>query len=79
MNPFDFQSWHPRNVRFVIAAGTNHFVGLIDDTTVLKFPVSPQEAEGVYPAEAQRFRRSVRDAAVKGLQVEEQILKSCCP
>ncbi|KAF1914157.1 kinase-like domain-containing protein [Ampelomyces quisqualis] len=59
MNPFDFQSWSPTGVRSIIAAGTNHFIGLVNDTTVLKFP---------------RFRRSVREAAVKGLQVEEQIL-----
>ncbi|KAH8721591.1 kinase-like domain-containing protein [Phaeosphaeriaceae sp. PMI808] len=75
LNPFDFQSWYPRGLRSVIAAGTNHFIGLVDDTTILKFPVSPQEADGLYPTDAQRFRRSVREAAVNGLQVEEQILE----
>jgi serine/threonine protein kinase len=75
MNPFDFHPWYPKRVRSVIAAGTNHFVGLVNDTTVLKYPASPQEADGLYPIDAQRFRRCTREVAVKGLQVEEQILR----
>jgi serine/threonine protein kinase len=74
MSPYDFQSWYPRGTSSVIAAGANHFIALVDSTTVLKFPAAPQEADDLYPPDVQKFRRSVREAAVKGLQVEEQIL-----
>jgi serine/threonine protein kinase len=75
MSLYDFQPWYPRGVRSFIAAGANHYVATFDETTVLKFPVAPREERTDYPAEVQRFRSSVRAAAVKGLEVEEQILR----
>jgi serine/threonine protein kinase len=75
MSLYDFQPWYPRGVRSFIAAGANHYVATFDETTVLKFPVAPREERTEYPAEVQRFRSSVRAAAVKGLEVEEQILR----
>ncbi|KAF2731949.1 kinase-like protein [Polyplosphaeria fusca] len=59
MNPYDFHSWYPRGTRRAIAAGANHFVATVDDTTVLKYPVAPQEAANLYLPDAQRFRRSI--------------------
>jgi serine/threonine protein kinase len=75
MSLYDFQPWYPRGVRSFIAAGANHYVATFDETTVLKFPVAPREERTDYPAEVQRFRSSVRAAAVKGLEVEKQILR----
>jgi serine/threonine protein kinase len=75
MNPYDFQPWYPKGIRSFIAAGANHYVATFDETTVLKFPVVPREERIKHPAEVQRFRSSVRAAAVKGLDVEAQILQ----
>jgi hypothetical protein len=75
MNLYDFQPWYPKGIRSVIAAGANHYVATFDETAVLKFPVVPREERMKYPAKVQRFRSSVRVAAVKGLEVEERILR----
>jgi hypothetical protein len=75
MNLYDFQPWHPKGIRSFVAAGANHYVATFGETTVLKFPVVPREEQMKYPAEVQRLRSSVRAAAVKGLEVEEQILR----
>jgi serine/threonine protein kinase len=76
MNLYDFQPWYPKGIRSFVAAGANHYIATtFDEATVLKFPVVPREEQMKYPAEVQRFRSSVRAAAVKGLEVEEQILR----
>ena len=43
--------------------------------TVLKFPIIPYEEQTKHSAEVQRFRSSVRAADMRGLEVEEQILR----
>ncbi|KAG4436401.1 hypothetical protein IFR05_008124 [Cadophora sp. M221] len=75
MNPYDFHPWYPQGIRSFVAAGANHYVATIDETTVLKFPIMPHEEQTEHSAEVQRFRSSVRAAAVRGLEVEEQILR----
>ena len=75
MNPWDFHPWYPQGIRSFVAAGANHYVATIDETTVLKFPIMPHEEQTEHPVEVQRFRSSVRAAAVRGLEVEEQILR----
>lgn len=75
MNPYDFHPWYPQGIRSFVAAGANHYVATIDETTLLKFPITPHEEQTEHPAEVQRFRSSVRAAAVRGLEVEEQILR----
>jgi serine/threonine protein kinase len=75
MNLYDFQPWYPEGIHSFVAAGANHYIATFDETTVLKFPVVPREEKTKYPTEVQRFRSSVRAAAVKGLEVEEQILR----
>lgn len=47
----------------------------MDDTTVLKFPAAPLDVDDVYPPDVKRVRRSIREIAVRGLQVEEEILR----
>jgi serine/threonine protein kinase len=73
MDPYEFPPWYPRGVGSFITFGSNHFIGSFIDTTILKFPFVPQEEDVIYSPEGQRFRSSVRDEAVKGLEVEEQI------
>ncbi|KAH7346342.1 hypothetical protein BKA65DRAFT_551254 [Rhexocercosporidium sp. MPI-PUGE-AT-0058] len=75
MNPYDIHPWYPQGIRSFVAAGANHYIATIDETTVLKFPIIPHEEQTELPAEVQRFRSSVRAAAVRGLEVEEQILR----
>jgi hypothetical protein len=41
INLYDFQPWYPNGIRSFIAAGANHYVATVDQTTVLKFPVVP--------------------------------------
>ncbi|PVH79411.1 kinase-like protein [Cadophora sp. DSE1049] len=36
-------AWYPRGVKRVIASGSNSFIGLIDENTVLKYPQLPLE------------------------------------
>jgi hypothetical protein len=76
MNPFEFLPWYPKGVKHFIAAGGSNYVAVFDEVTVLKFPiVSPHEAD-LYTAKGQAYRRNFRQGAVKGLEVEEQILKT---
>ncbi|KAN0089135.1 mitogen-activated protein kinase [Hyaloscypha variabilis] len=65
---------YPQGIRSFIATSANHYIAIIDGTTVLKFPIVPHEEQAEHPAEIQRFRSSIRAATVKGLEVEEQIL-----
>ena len=39
-------------ILFIIAADTNHFVELVNNITVLKFPVASQDANSLYPLDA---------------------------
>jgi hypothetical protein len=56
-------------------AGANHYIAFFNDTAVLKFPVTLRQENIIYSVEAQRFRNSLRAVAVKGVKVEEQILR----
>ncbi|KAF1950334.1 kinase-like protein [Byssothecium circinans] len=75
MDPFEFRPWYPKGVRHFIAAGASSYIAVIDEETVLKFPlVAPKETND-YTPKGLEYRRNVREAAVKGLHVEEQILR----
>lgn len=79
MDPYQFWPWYPSGVREVIAAGASHYVGIVDENTILKFPlVPPTETDrdtDTYTAEGQEFRNRLRQEAIKGLEVEARILK----
>jgi serine/threonine protein kinase len=74
MDPFKFWPWYPKGVSHFIAAGASCYIGVVDEETVLKFPLVPPEETDVYTSKGLEYRRNVREAAVKGLDVEEQIL-----
>ena len=76
MDPFTFTPWHPIGVKRIIATGSSNHVALVDDKTVLKFPVVPSNEEAIFTPKGQAFRRILRQNAVQGLLVEEQILRT---
>lgn len=75
MNPFEFQSWCPRGVSHCIAAGASNYIAVVDEETVLKFPLVPPEEEDVYTTGGLKMRKIIIESAVEGLKVEEQILQ----
>ena len=75
MNPYEFRSWYPAGVSCVIAAGASNFIGFVDKRTVLKYPLVPPNETDSYCPQGLEYRRKVREIAVKGLEVEEQILR----
>jgi serine/threonine protein kinase len=75
MDPYEFRSWSPAGVKQVIAAGASNFIGLVDENTVLKFPLVPPNEENLFSSHGHEYRRKFREAAVKGLEIEEQILR----
>ncbi|KAF2254527.1 kinase-like protein [Trematosphaeria pertusa] len=75
MDPFEFRPWYPTGIRGFVAAGASNFIALFDDDSVLKFPLVPPEEKDIYIAKGMEYRRNVRKAAVKGLEVEQQILQ----
>lgn len=75
MNPYEFQPWYPRGIKYFIAASASNYVALFDEDTVLKFPIVPPREDGLYSAEGQAYRGNFRRLAVQGLEAEERILK----
>jgi serine/threonine protein kinase len=74
MNPFEIRPWYPNGVQSFIAAGGFNYVALIDETTVLKFPLIPPLESTTYSSQAHKFRVGLREAALKGLEAEKGIL-----
>lgn len=66
--------WLPENVIKIIGTGSRNFVGLIDGTTVLKYPQIPPTDTAM-----DKLRRHWRDEATHGLDVEEQMLLTITP
>ena len=75
MNPYDYHPWYLQRICFFVVAGVNHYVATIDKTTVLKFFIILYKEQAKHLAKVQRFRNSVRVAAVRGLEVKEQLLR----
>ncbi|MCJ1473155.1 hypothetical protein MMC13_001806 [Lambiella insularis] len=67
-------SWYPRGVERVIASGGSHFIGLVDENTVLKYPSLPSEEPLGLHLENKKIDRILRQEQQIGLDVEEQIL-----
>jgi serine/threonine protein kinase len=74
MDPFEFLSWCPTGVQRVIAAGASNFIGFVDEKTVLKFPLVCSNEKNSF-SHGFEHRQSLRDAAVKGLEIENLILQ----
>jgi serine/threonine protein kinase len=79
MDPYEFRPWYPRGVRSFVTAGASHYIAHFSKETVLKFPLVPPREEAAYTAKGLAYRRSVRKAAVDGLDVEQQILRKLGP
>ncbi|PMD54983.1 uncharacterized protein K444DRAFT_645834 [Hyaloscypha bicolor E] len=67
-------AWYPRGVKSVIASGSNSFIGLVDENTVLKYPQIPSEKPPGLDFEKEKINRVLRQGQLIGLDVEEQIL-----
>ena len=76
MDPFTFNPWYPIGIKRIIAAGSSNYIALVDDNTVLKFPIAPPNEENLFTPKDQAFRRTFRQNAVQGLLIEEQILRT---
>ncbi|KAH6983357.1 kinase-like domain-containing protein [Ilyonectria sp. MPI-CAGE-AT-0026] len=77
MSGYSFQPWFPDGIKNFIAASGSKYVALIDNESVLKFPiVSPHDDAASYSAAIQNYWRQTRDVALKGLEVEKQILEA---
>ena len=68
-------SWYPRGVKTVIASGSSNFVGLVDEKTVLKYPMLPSREFSGVEFENGKVYRILRQQQQLGLHVEEQILE----
>ncbi|KAF2753049.1 kinase-like protein [Pseudovirgaria hyperparasitica] len=79
MDPYEFWPWYPEGVSRIIAAGASNYIAIVDESTVLKFPIVPPQEEDVYTIGGLNYRRQLREAAVKGLEVEERILQHLGP
>ena len=66
-------AWYPRRVTSVIASGSNSFIGLVDENTILKFPQLPLEKPSGLNFEKDKIYRILREGQLSGLDVEEQI------
>jgi serine/threonine protein kinase len=75
MDPYEFRPWYPTGIRSFVTAGASNYIALFDEDSVLKFPLLPPDEKDVYTAKDMEYRRNVRKAAVKGLEVERQILQ----
>jgi hypothetical protein len=55
-------SWYSRGVKSVIASGGSNFIGLVDENTVLKFPMLPsRKSTGFdFENENEKFYRILR-------------------
>lgn len=77
MDAYSFQPWRPRGIRKLLASGGSNYIAFVDDKTVLKFPlVSPDEDTASYSARGQKYRREIREASLRGLEVEKKILET---
>lgn len=76
MNPLEFTTWYPKGIRHLISAGASNYVALYEDDLVLKYPLVPPNDNGPYDDKGKRFRASFRASAVRGLEVEEKILRA---
>ena len=68
--------WFPRGVKNIIASGGSHFVGLVDDNTVLKYPQITSETPSGLDAAKEKIHRILREEQELGLYVEEQIFRA---
>lgn len=64
--------WHPEGVQRVLASGSSNFIGLVDEQTVLKYPQIPSEKHPNLVGD-ERLCKALREEALAGLHVEEQI------
>lgn len=76
MDPLTFTPWHPIGTKLIITAGSSNYVALVDDNTVLKYPLAPLDEEDLFTPKGQAFRRTFRQNAAQGLLVEERILRT---
>ncbi|KAL5323491.1 hypothetical protein ACEPPN_008028 [Leptodophora sp. 'Broadleaf-Isolate-01'] len=67
-------AWYPRGVKSTIASGSNSFIGLVDENTVLKYPQLPSETPPGLDFKREKIYRILRQGQLTGLEVEEQIL-----
>ncbi|EEU39760.1 uncharacterized protein NECHADRAFT_79577 [Fusarium vanettenii 77-13-4] len=76
MSEYCFLPWYPRGIQKFLDASGSNYVALVDDQTVLKFPiVPPHEDASAYSATGWKYRRRMREVSLRGLQIEEKILK----
>ena len=75
VDPYESHPWYPKGVQSFITAGASNYIGLLNEHTVLKFLLVPRTENDSYPPGSLEFRRKFREAAVKGLQVENRILQ----
>jgi hypothetical protein len=75
MDAYEFRSWSPAGVSHVIAAGASNFIGFVYERTVLKYPLVPPNETNQYGSQGLNYRQKVRETAVKGFEIEEQILR----
>ena len=52
----EITAWTPSYVTTILATGSEHYIGFVDETTVLKYPHLPNESDGI-TVEAQILRR----------------------
>lgn len=73
----ELRPWLPDKVKFIIGVGSLNLVGYVDEDKVLKYPLVPpsEPADAVDTAEARAFRKTTRQQAIHGLEVEGQILQ----
>jgi len=76
MDPYEFHPWYPKGAKYIIAAGTSNYIAIVDEDTVLKFPIVSPDQDECYTAKGLAYRLDLRRQAIKGLEVEEQILKT---
>ncbi|MCJ1382442.1 hypothetical protein MMC17_005555 [Xylographa soralifera] len=66
-------AWYPRGVEKVIASGGNHFIGLVDENTVLKYRSLRSDEPSGHHLENEKLYRIMWQEQRIGLEVEEQI------
>ncbi|KAI9892155.1 MAG: hypothetical protein M1814_001861 [Vezdaea aestivalis] len=69
------QAWYPKGVKRILACGGSNNIGLIDETTVLKYPqICPGSLVNAVGDE--KVVNALASSAKFGLRVEEQIYKT---
>lgn len=70
-------AWLPNGVETIIACGSNNLIGIVDKTTVLKYPnLSPPSTTSNLETEEERIYRMIREEQTNGLLVESQMFEA---